>query len=203
MKRVLIVAGLVLLAAAGLLEAQSTGPNDQETQRFVLPGTNTTGWRVHASRAHMSLALPRGNIIAAGGYKVAFAYAHGGNVVVNSTNVAMPILGTASQVSAISPGVLYQRVPYEGSIMAISIGASAALTAGTVTAEATIRRPDGTVYPSGLTAALTTGDQFATNTQARGRSVFTDLEGVGCRLTATSAVTPVTAEVLCTVIVEL
>lgn len=66
MRQALIIAALVLLALAGLLEAQTTGPNDQEIQRFVVPGTNTTAWRVHSSGSVMNLTLAHGAIMFGG-----------------------------------------------------------------------------------------------------------------------------------------
>ena len=208
MKRALIVAVLILLAGASLLEAQTTGINDREIQRFILPGTNTTGMRVHASRVHMSLTLPSGNIIAVGGYKVAFNYAHTGNVSVSISNAAMPIAGTASATGTTGPlaaGVAYQRTPYAGSVIAVSCGASAALTAGSATCEATIRNFDDTVVATGLTAVIsgTGATQFNATAQARGLDVFLTTDSIGCRLTTTADIAPLTAEVACTVIVEL
>ena len=208
MKRALIVAVLILLAGASLLEAQTTGINDREIQRFILPGTNTTGMRVHASRVHMSLTLPAGNIIAVGGYKVAFSYAHTGNVSVNISNAAMPVAGTAGPQGPTGPlaaGVAYQRTPFAGSVIGVAIGASAALTAGSATAEATIRQFDDAVRATGLTAVIagTAATQFNATAQARGISVFSTTDSIGCRLTTTADIAPLTAEVVCTVIVEL
>ena len=203
MKRALIVAGLIIVAVAGLLEAQTTGINDREIQRFVLPGTNTTGLRVHASNVHMSLALPRGNIAAMGGYKVAFVYAHGDQSRINLTASAMPIAGTI-RPSDSGSGVSYQRVPFKGSVIGVAIGASTALTAGTATAEATILRAGDLVDPTGLTVVLSSvgSTQYNAARQDREISNFTALEGVGCRLTTNAAFAPTTAELVCTVIIE-
>ena len=201
MKRALFVAGLILLAVAGLLEAQTTSIDDREVQRFVLPGTNTTGMRVHTSAAHMSLTLI-GQIAAGGGYKVSFAYAHGENIVQSTTNAVMPIAGTTRSQDSGS-GVSYQRIPYAGSIIGISIGASTALTAGSATAEATIFRSN-MVIATGLTATIaSSGDlQYATVAQARGLDGFTPAEAIGCRLTTSADLAPRTAEMVCSVIVE-
>ena len=200
MKRALIIASVVVLALAALLEAQTTGINDQETQRFVLPGTNTTGYRVHASNAHMSIAIPRGNIVAAGGYKTLIHFAHGDQTSATITGSIMPLAGSA-RPSDSGSGVNYQRMPYGGSIMAVAIGASSAVTAGRITARATVLRIGGVVYLTGLTALLD-GGQYQVSQQERGIDTFTSGEGIGCQLTTTSNYTPVTSEVVCTVVVE-
>lgn len=63
MKRALIVVGLLaLLGGTALVWAQSTGINDQEVQRFVLPSSNTTGFRVHTSGSIMNLTLSHGSL---------------------------------------------------------------------------------------------------------------------------------------------
>ena len=203
MKRALLVAPLIVLALAAPLEAQTTGIEDREIQRFVLPGTNTTGFRVHANRSHMNLTLPSGNIVAIGGYKVAVAFAHPENMKPSLTNEAMPLVGTARPGDSGS-GVPYQRTPFAGSIIGIAIGASTALTAGSATAEATIRELSGTVRAMGLTAVIsgTAATQYNATAQARDLDRFTSSDGVGCRITTSSNLAPVTAEIVCTVIIE-
>lgn len=203
LRRIAVVAICVLVASAALLEAQTTGVNDQEVQRFVLPGGNQTGLRVHASRSHMSLTLPIGKIAALGGYKVAFAYAHGDNTKPSVSAAAMPISGTPKPLVSGS-GIPYQRAPYAGSVIGIAVGASTALTAGTVTAEATIRQIDGTVIGTGLTAVLSSAAavQYNATSQPRELDNFTASDGVGCRLTSSSDLAPVTAQIVCTVTVE-
>lgn len=206
MKRALIVAVLILLAAAGLLEAQTTGITDREIQRFVVPGSaNRTGFRVHASNTavHMSLTIPAGNIIARGGYKTMVAFAHGENTKPSLTDVAMVLAGSARPTESAS-GVSYQRTPFAGSIIGVTIGASAALTAGSATAEATWREIDGTVRRSFLTAVIsgTAATQFNATAQARGVNAFTASDGIGCQITTSSDLLPVTAEMVCTVIIE-
>lgn len=202
MKRALIIASVVVLALAALLEAQTTGINDQETQRFVLPGTNTTGFRVHASNAHMSVSIPRGNIAAMGGYKVAFVYAHGDQSSASLTNSVMPVAGT-TRPSDSGSGIAYQRVPFKGSVIGVAIGASTALTAGTATAEATILRAGDVVFGTGLTTVLSSSSpQYNAAQRERDLSTFTAVEAVGCRLTTNAAFAPVTAELVCTVIIE-
>ena len=204
MKRALIVAGLIVFAVVGLLEAQTTGITDREIQRFVLPGTNTTGHRVHASRVHMSLTLPSGNIIARGGYKTLIAFAHPEATKASLTNVAMVLAGAGLRSS--NAGVSYQRAAFAGSIIGITLGASTALTTGTATAEATILPFNSTtVQPTGLTvtldAALATS-QFNAEERARGLFAFTGADSVGCRITTAATLAPVTGVLACTVIIE-
>ena len=83
--------------------------------------------------------------------------------------------------------------------------ASAALTAGSATCQATIRNFDDTVVATGLTAVIsgTGATQFNATAQARGLDVFLTTDSIGCRLTTTADIAPLTAEVACTVIVEL
>ena len=203
MKRALIVAGLIIFAVVGLLEAQTTGINDREIQRFVIPGTaNLTGWRVHASAiaAHMSLVIPRGTIVAAGGYKTMLHFAHNEQTVPALTNNAMPLAGSARGGDA-GAGVNYQRMPFGGSIMGLAIGTSAAVTAGRITARATVLRIGNVVYATGLTALLDAG-QYQVNQQERGIDTFTSGEGIGCQLTTSADYAPATSETVCTVVVE-
>ena len=202
LRRVSLALVLVLLAVAGLLEAQTTSTQDREIQRFVIPGTaNTTGYRVHASAtaAHLGVAIPRGNIAAMGGYKTMIHFAHGDQTSATLTDSIVPLAGSA-RPSDSGSGVNYQRMPYTGSIMAVAIGSSAAVTAGRITARATILRAGG-VYRTNLTTILD-GGQYQVAQQERGIDIFNATEGIGCQLSTTSNFAPVTAEVICTIIVE-
>src|SRR5438046_924091 len=147
LRRIAVLALTVVLGTAALLEAQSTGLTDTEVQGFVLPGTALKGMRVHGNRSHMSLALPYGNIIARGGYKIPYTYSHGDQIKASVSAAAMPITGTPKQ-NVNASGVAYQRAPYAGSVIAIAVGTSTAITAGSVTAEATILR-NGAVVATG------------------------------------------------------
>ena len=60
MKRIVVVTLALLLAFATLVSAQSTGINNQEVLRFVVPGSNVTGLRVHASTSVINLTLAHG-----------------------------------------------------------------------------------------------------------------------------------------------
>ena len=208
LSRVAVVVLVVAVGSAALLEAQSTGINDQEVQGFVLPGTSTKASRVHANRSHMSLALPYGNIIAQGGYKIAYVYAHPNNIRASLSNSAMTIAGTGSERDNNSAsGVYYQRPPYAGSIIGISAGASTALTAGSVTLEATVLRKGLTpVVGTGLTTVLSSAAavQYNANAQPRNHYLSTFYPGdlIGCRLTSSGDLAPATAEIACTLVVE-
>lgn len=190
----ILVIVILVLAAPGATPAST---HDLTVDQFFLPGTNTSGYRVHTSttRAHMNITIPRGNIWAVGGYKALARFTHPATASQSSANIALS--GTA---------VTQQRFGYEGSVLGVSVVSSSALTAGTATAVPTIRNL-GTVRATGLTAAIGTGPtaghtQFFSRTQARGRDVFGASDEVGCQLTTTSDIAPVGANILCTVIVE-
>lgn len=180
---------------------------DLTVHQFFLPGTNTMGYRVHASRTHMGVQV-FGRIHAEGGYRVAYTHAHGDRVVVGSTRVAVPVAGTpANYARFASAGVLYQRVPYQGRVVGIALGSSVAVTAGTITAEATVYDSINSVERG---TGLTTGLDNAANTRWNARTIsrasafaFSPPDAVGCRLTTTTTVTPLSLELVCTVIVEM
>lgn len=201
LRRVAVAALALVVVTAALLEAQTTGPADREIQRFVLPGSNTTGMRVHSSRTVMSQTLA-GNIIATGGYKAAFTYAHPEFVVTTVTNAHLPIAGTPR---AGSSGVAPLMPSTGGSIIGVSIASSAALTRDAAHVEAVMLRGGLGVVASGLRAVIgggLTNTQFAASTQARGLTNFTATDAVTCRLTTDANVRPLTAQIACTVIVE-
>lgn len=210
MRRILLIAGLVIALLAGAAEAQTVGINDQEVQGFFLPATSTKAYRVHASRTAMGLTLAHGTITAAGGYKVPFTFAHGGRTQVSLSAVVMPIAGTVSAAfNTGAVGILYQPTPTPGSIIAIAIASSTALTVGTATAEATVLElagGAGTARTTGFTVALDAGTgytRYRAATQARGLTTFTNGDAVGCNLATSSDFAPTTAEVACTLIVEM
>src|SRR5205814_2292704 len=121
-----------------------------------------------------------GDILAAGGYKVAYVFAHPNYIVVNSTNVQAPIAGSnPSTINAVGP--LYHRPGYAGSIIGVSLVANTPITAQAAHAEA-IRFSGGSARATGLVATIGAGlaqTQYATTTQARGVTAFTAAEGIG------------------------
>lgn len=196
-RRLGVLVGLLILAGAAPASAQS----DLTIQSFNCPGGNTRCFRVHANTSTASLTI-NGDLIATGGYKVAYVYAHA-NYNVVSTNVLAPIAGTGpATINATGP--LYQRPGYAGSIIGVSIAANTALT-GQGAAHAEAMRFDGTdTVATALTAVIGAGlanTQYATTTQARGLDVFTATEGVGCRMSVATSTTPTTAMLVCTVLV--
>jgi hypothetical protein len=209
MTRIVLLAVVLVGLTAGLAQAQSVGINDQEIQGFFLPGTNTKAFRVHASRTAMGLILAHGDIVAVGGYKVPFTFAHGGRTQVSLSNVAVPVAGTAGASAGSGTGVLYQPAATRGSIIAIAIASSTALTAGTGTCEATVLEQAGgagTLRTTGFTVALDAGTgytRYRATTQARGLTTFTNGDAIGANLSTSSAFAPTSAELACTIIVEL
>lgn len=200
---------LLFLFAFGVIAtalAQTTGVNDVEIERFVLPGTNTTGFRVHGNRTEMNLRLPAGDIWAQGGYKVQYGFSHGRRIVQGTSNSNAAAVGTIG-VSGTS-GVLYASTPYAGSVVAVAIASSQALTAGYAHAEASVYQVAGDqIFRTGLTAMIgfteTGFTRSRASSQAKDLDRFLATEGVGCQMTTTSDLTPASAELLCTVVVEM
>lgn len=217
---------LVLLLAFGVFAlalAQTTGPDNVEIQRFVLPGTNTTGWRVHASGSQANLRLPAGDLNASGGYRVAYTFAHGSGVARGTTSVDVPIAGSPNRGEGTIDGVLHQMFPTAGSVIGLSIGSSVALTAGYAHAQVTVwNRVDATQSAVATTADATQTSPSTTGlvamigspislsrtryaTMSRSKDLAPAVpagDGVGCQITATGDLRPNTAQLTCTVIVE-
>lgn len=211
---------LVAILALGLVATaigQTTGSADGEVQRFTFQGNNVTGWRVHRNSTtprEMNLTLT-GDILASGGYKVPYTFSHNNQIGVSiaQTNT-VPIAGTAGHRVRETPvtystGVLYQAAPWEGSIIGVSIGSSAALTARSAHAEALVFLPaTATVLPTGIRAAIGVmhpGNVTRHNTVARTRATsyyFAAGSAVGCRIVTEVGITPLTAELVCTIVVE-
>ena len=193
------------LAIVLLLPAAAVAANhDREVQQFFLPGTNTSGFRVHSARAalaHMNLTIPRGNIWAVGGYKTPLRFVH------TALSGLPPAALTAVAIGLDTTGVLYQRLGYEGNVIGLTLAASDALTAGTATARATIRKTTAGTVTVGLTQLTVTlggagPSQFASATQARGRDTFRADQEVGCQLTTSANIAPGGAQLACTVVVD-
>lgn len=86
-------------------------------------------------------------------------------------------------------------IPWEFEVVGVSVRASAARTAGTLTAEATV---DGS--GTGLSAALNaTTTQSSKSTQPRGSDVGSAGGRVGARLTTDGSWAPITADINVTV----
>ena len=102
-RRGFLLAAVLVLASPGFTWASS---HDLGVQQFFLPATSTSGYRVHTSRTHMNVTIPRGNIWAAGGYKTPLQFAH--VATASLTNFAIG-LGQS--------GVTAQRLGAEGSVL--------------------------------------------------------------------------------------
>ena len=190
MKRIILAVLVALLAAPALVAAQT----DLTVDQFFLPGSNTSGYRVHASAAHMTVSLPHGRITADGGYKTVFQFAH--VATASLTNQAIAVAGY---------GVLYQPSTATGSVIGVGIAASEPITAGRATARAVVRNRLNDIMPTRLTVAIGDGERsrrFNAATQARGLDYFDYTMAIGCDLTTTSAITPTNAQLLCSVVVE-
>lgn len=190
MRRIL---GLILLGALLLVPSVARGQTDLSVQQFFLPGTNTSAFRVHTNRTHMNLTIPRGKIQAEGGYKTLLPFTHVATASLSNFAIGLH-----------QSGVTYQRLGSEGSVLGLTFASSEVITAGTADANATIRS-GGEVRSAGLTVRLEPGgqrSQYASITQARGLATFTATEEVGCRLNTSSNIAPLSAQLLCTVIVE-
>src|SRR3990167_171125 len=209
-----VLVGLFAFGVIAVAFAQTTGINDQETRRLILPGTNTTGERVHANRTEMNLRLPAGDIWASGGYKNVFAYAHGDFAIPNISATAAPLAGSSRFVNVsgslgTATGPLYQQPGYAGSIIGVSLALNTALTTGAAHAEATIFTLNGGAIVRTQLRALVAvktdpqgTDQYNVTTQAKDVDVFTAAQGVGCQINTSSDLRPLNALGVCSVIVE-
>ena len=198
MKPILFLVAVCALLLPTIAWAQA----DLTIQRFNCPGGNTQCFRVHANTTSASVTLT-GDVNAAGGYKVAYVFAHPNYMVVSSSNVQAPIAGSGpSTINATGP--LYHRPGFAGSFIGVSIVSNTALT-GTAAAHAEAIRFDGTsAVATGLTATIGAGlaqTTRAATVQARGLDIFTADEGVGCRMSVSASATPTNAMLACAVIV--
>ena len=203
--RRLVLAALAVLLSAGVAGAQT----DLTHEQINIPGTNTSGFRIHGNTSTVNVTVA-GVIAATGGYKVAFPFAHtGSSIVAALTNSAVPVVGSVSGniTGGGQSGVLYYRTPTAGSIVAISIMASTALTTqASAHAEAVVIAGMSTTRRTGFTTvigATLTNTQYGSATAARGTYNFTASEGVGCNVSTSTVVTPLTARLTCTLIVEM
>lgn len=197
MKTLGFAVALLLLVGVG----PAAGQSDLTQFQINVPGSNTSGFRVHGNSSTVNLTVV-GEVTAGSGYKTVTVYSHNGRVVTNTTDTAVPLAGTASVTVGGNAGTLYRSVAGAGSIIAVAIGASTAVTANAAHAEATILS-SGTKLATGLIAVIgkgLTNETYAITTQARGIDIFKSTEQVGCQLTIDSGFTPVTAGLACTVI---
>lgn len=204
-------ARLLLISLLCLLPSAAWAQSDLTQFQLTLPGTvaprNTPSLRVHASTTEGHLTLAHGDIIASGGYKVAYTYSHTGRTQVSLSSVAMPIAGTvAPEVPA---GVLYQRTPSKGSVIGLALASSAALTAGSATCEAVILNADGNANTTGFQVLIGVAGipntfgrtRYNAVTQARGLDPFDFLDAVGANISTSADFAPTTAVLACTVVV--
>lgn len=210
MKRALVILGFLVGCVWASPVAAQPDPQNITIHQFFLPGTQTSGWRVHGGSTEISLRLAQGDVWAEGGYKVAYAFAHNDYVGIGASDALVPIAGSTwfRQAGTIGVGVPYQLTPYGGSIIGIAISASAALTAGDAHAEAIVFDPSSAgTTATGLTAYIGAEQtaprrQYRVDTQAKDVDRFVSGNAVGCRMNTGTALAPNTVEIVCTVIVE-
>jgi len=196
---------LALGSSALAAEHQGSGVGDVRAQQFFLPGTNTLGSTIHGSRTVMGLRLPQGFVVATGGYKIALTYSHSSQLAYGSTNVEIPVAGSVIQAqAALGSGVLYQRMPSEGTILAVSISARAAVTTAAAHAQATLNGvgiPLRAVIGAGLAQ---TRFNSATASTINQEQRFVAGDRVGCQLTTDATIAPVgiNNDIICTVTVR-
>lgn len=126
---------------------------------------------------------------AEGGFKMPFNF-YQTDATGSQTAVALAVLGLAGNTE--------YTMPYAGSVMAISVASNDARTAGTVTVDATV---NGTA--TGLQAVLNATDTtYAQATQAQDADAFSAGGRLGVKITTSADWTPVTADVVVTVLCE-
>ena len=201
-----VSAATAIAVLASVLVLWATGHN-VIIQSFFLPASGTVGYEVHASSSAMGLRLPLGDINAAGGYKVAYSYGHGGRVVLGSDGVLVPILGSSSGGGTgnepATAGSTYQRMPYAGSVIGVALQSSGAVTSNAAHAEAVILSGT-TLIATGLLTRID-GDantQYNSATQAKDVDTFAVGELVTCRMTVDSGFLPASAILVCTIVIE-
>ena len=130
------------------------------------------------------------DVEAAGGYKQCFEFSQG-NVAANQTAVPLDVLGQAGNQEYVAP--------YAGSIMGISVGSNLARTAGTLTVDATVNGA-----ATGLQAVLDgVNTQYKATTQAKDTDIFAAGDRIGVVITTTAGWTPVLADIVVTILVEM
>jgi hypothetical protein len=130
-----------------------------------------------------------GDIYATGGYKNSFSFAQS-NVVVSQTAVAIDVLGQAGNTEYV--------LPYDGSVVGISVASNAARTTGTLTVDATI---NGSA--TGLQAILNgSNTTYHSGTQGVNTDTFSAGNRLGVKLTTDGSWAPTTADIVVTVIIE-
>ena len=208
MKRLLLAAVVVLVCA---LPAWAQTDLNVVNYPCYPPNQTTSCVRVHvdttSSTARAGLIITGGDIVAAGGYKVAYSFAHPSSVVPNITRGALPIAGTGyasnGTAASLSAGPLYQYPGYAGSIIGISIASSQALTLNGAHCEAVVY--NGNIHATGFNAyissAITGRTQFHQNTQSRGLNTFLSTEAIGVRISTDSGIAPVNTNLSCAAVV--
>lgn len=209
MKRrfVALVLGLLMAGVAW----PAWGQTDLSVQQFFLPGTNTSGYRVHANTTEMNLTLA-GDLYARGGYKVAYVFSHGSAAAANATTHA-PVAGlglSSSYRQLLTP--IFQMMPFTGSVRAVTIWSSHPLTGGSAHAEATIFQAGlaapfdqgigtGLIARIGVAGSGYLNDQVAASAQGPNVDVFNNPQQIGCRIGTQTGLVPLPI-LVCTVVVE-
>ena len=205
MKRTLSV--LIVLVGALWLATPAQAQTDLTRAAIpcLPPNTSTNCWRIHSDTTTTNTQVTLlGAVNASGGYKEAFQFAHPNRIVINQTNTAVPVAGTSQTIPA-SAGPTFVAMPYAGSVIAVSVSTSAAITLGGAHAEVVINHA-GNATNTGLIALLDNAGQTQYNTASQARatsgSVFNAGDRVGCRMSTSSNLAPLTMGVVCTVVVS-
>lgn len=167
--------------AAGLAALAAEGANGQLVDIFTV--------KSHAGGT-LAAFEASGDIRAPGGFKDSFGFMQS-DVAAGQSAVAIPLLGASNNTQIV--------LPYAGSVIAISVAASEARTAGTLTVEATI---NGTA--TGLQAQLNAANpQYHSATQAKDADAFVAGSRLGVKITTPADWAPTTADIVVAVVVEL
>ena len=130
------------------------------------------------------------NSLSAGGHKVAFCFMQS-NVAASQGNIPIDVLGLAGNTE--------YCMPWDGSVIGISVMSNEARTGGTLEVEVTLNGA-ATGLKVGLDSTYTT--RKAT-TQAKDTDVFGIWARLGVIITTSADWAPTTADIVVTVIVEL
>ncbi len=114
------------------------------------------------------------------------------NAAASQTDVALKVVSTFDGTAVGANDVVQVVMPYPGSIVGVTVSASAARSGGTLTVAAA--KNGSTV---GLTAVLNATDtQWARSTQGREADRFDAGDRIGCLITTDGSWAPTTADIV-------
>jgi len=165
-----------------------TDVTDATNYRYVIRSTYPSAMEIFRL-TNDGDAWIRKDIEADGGFKNSFNFQQI-DVAAGQTSVAIDVLGLAGNTE--------YTLPYDGSIVAISIASNAARTGGTLTVKPTVNGVEQTLAAT-LDATNTT---YHYATQAKDAETFSAGDRLGVKITTDATWAPTTADIVVTVVIE-